>query len=322
MTLGVTIGKFNPFHVGHDHLIATAKAQVDELIVFIGVRAGETVPAHVRAEWIRELHPDVTVIETVDDLPEAPQPWAQRVVDTLGRRPDVAFTSEAYGDPWAAAMGAVHVCVDPGRLGPSASGRLLRADVAGGWHLLTPPAKAHLARRVCVLGVESSGTTTLAQDLAAAFGTVWVPEYGRLYWEGRRFLDSGWTTAELVHIATQQQALEDALARRCNRLVVCDTDALATAVWHRRYVGSESDEVTRIALSRAYELYLLTAPDFGFVQDGSRDGEHIRLQMHDWFVAALDRAGRRYEIVTGPRAQRLATAAELVGEVLTFPVLQ
>ena len=37
--------------------------------------------------------------------------------------------------------------------------------------------------RVCVVGAESTGTTTLSRDLAAHYLTVWVPEYGRLYTE-------------------------------------------------------------------------------------------------------------------------------------------
>ena len=44
--------------------------------------------------------------------------------------------------------------------------------------------------RVCLLGAESTGKTTLAAALAAAYGTVWNPEYGRVYTEvgraGRR----------------------------------------------------------------------------------------------------------------------------------------
>ena len=56
--------------------------------------------------------------------------------------------------------------------------------------MLTGPAKAHFAKRVVVVGVESSGTTTLAEALAEHYHTVWVPEYGRFYWEGRRYLSA------------------------------------------------------------------------------------------------------------------------------------
>ena len=34
-------------------------------------------------------------------------------------------------------------------------------------------------------------------------------------------------------------------------------------------------------------LYLLTGDEIPFVQDGLRDGEHLRHHMHDWFEDAL-----------------------------------
>ena len=77
MSLGVTIGKFYPFHRGHDLLITEAKRQVEQLVVLSCATYDQDVPGAIRADWIREMHPDVTVLELTDDLPEAPAPWAQ-----------------------------------------------------------------------------------------------------------------------------------------------------------------------------------------------------------------------------------------------------
>lgn len=319
MTLGVTVGKFYPFHLGHDLLLRRAKAQVDRLAVLVAFKPGQALPGSLRAAWIREEHPDVEVLEVLDDIEEAPGPWARRTLEVLGRRPDVAFTSEDYGVPWAGLMGARHVAIDPARAEVPCSGTALRADLGAAWEQLTPPAKAHFARRVVVLGVESSGTTTLARALAERLRTVWVPEYGRAYAEGRLAAhDAPWRTDEFVHIARAQAACEDALARRASRVVVCDTDPLATHVWHRRYVGAWSAEVERLAAARTYDLYVLTAPDFPFVQDGTRDGEHVRHDMHAWFVEALERRGLPWINVGGPHERRLADAASSIEPLLRF----
>lgn len=324
MTLGVTVGKFYPFHLGHDLLIQTAKCHVDRFVVLVGWKPEHELSGTLRANWIREMHPDVEVIEVLDDLPEAPEPWAARTLEVLdGRKPHLVFSSEDYGEPWAQLMGARHVAVDRDRKQFPVSGTLLRADLAAHWEMLSPPAKAHFAKRVAVVGVESSGTTTLAGTLAAHFKTVCVPEYGRYYWEGRRHAPRAdeWDSCEFELIARRQSEWEDDLARRANQLVVCDTDPLATHVWHRRYVGEYSERVREIFSQRACDLYLLTQPDFGFVQDGTRDGMHIRDEMHGWFLQTLTDHQRKFMIVEGSHEQRMASAIREIESLLTFPPL-
>jgi len=105
MTLGITIGKFYPFHLGHHYLIQQAKAQVDHLVVLVGYKLAQAIPGTIRTNWIRLLHPDVEVIEVLEDIPDASEPWAERALTVLqGRQPNFVFTSEAYGEPWAALM--------------------------------------------------------------------------------------------------------------------------------------------------------------------------------------------------------------------------
>lgn len=324
MSLGITVGKFYPFHLGHDYLIGQAKAQVDRLVVLIGHKPTQAIPVEVRSNWIRQMHPDVEVIAAIEDIPEAPEPWAERAIELLqGRKLDFAFTSEAYGEPWAQAMGATHVAIDPARRQFSISGTQLRSNLKAHWSMLTPPAKAFFAKRICVLGVESSGTTTLAQALAQHYQTAWVPEYGRWYWEGRRYSPNAdqWQTWEFVKIAQGQAAWEDDLAMRSHHLLICDTDPLATAVWHRRYVGWDAFTVEAISDRRHYDLYILTVPDFGFVQDGTRESESLRLEMHQWFVDILQRKGKRSIAVTGLPADRMQQATAAIDPLLIFPPL-
>jgi HTH-type transcriptional repressor of NAD biosynthesis genes len=175
--------------------------------------------------------------------------------------------------------------------------------------------------RVCVVGAESSGTTTLARDLAEHYGTVWVPEYGRLYTE--RLRDKGlnvftyeWKTEEFVHIAEQQQKDEDAMAAQANRVLICDTDALATCIWHQRYVGSWSREVEEIADRRHYAMYFLTDCDIPFEFDGVRDGQHIRPWMTKRFSEELTKRGHPWMLVKGLRDERLRSAVAQVDKLL------
>ena len=97
---------------------------------------------------------------------------------------------------------------------------------------MSPP-----VRRICLLGAESTGKTTLAAALADLYGTLWNPEYGRPYTEVGRDPEAPWTSDEFTHIARMQCWYEDFLAEFATRLLFCDTDAYTTAVFHEVYLG-------------------------------------------------------------------------------------
>jgi HTH-type transcriptional regulator, transcriptional repressor of NAD biosynthesis genes len=176
-------------------------------------------------------------------------------------------------------------------------------------------------KRVAIVGAESTGKTTLAQNLAQHFHTVWVPEYGREYTEVTVGPDAvfgyQWKTEEFVHIARRQIELEDQLAEQANRVLICDTDALATAIWHERYLGSRSPEVEEIARGHSYDLYLLTGVDIPFVQDGIRDGEHLREWMTERFRQELERRHLPWFPLQGSYAERFRTAVTAIEKLIS-----
>jgi len=96
-------------------------------------------------------------------------------------------------------------------------------------------------------------------------------------------------------------------------VLVCDTDAFATGIWHRRYLGTGSAAVTAVAAHRPGDLYLLTDHEgVPFVQDGIRDGEHLRAWMTAEFAAELDRTGRPWQRLVGPLPRRVDDAVAAV----------
>ncbi|HVF66279.1 MAG TPA: AAA family ATPase [Pyrinomonadaceae bacterium] len=317
---GLVVGKFYPPHRGHKLLIDSARARVDELTVIVCRRDGEVPPGELRAAWLSEIHPDVRVL-LVDDTYDVQDSrvWAENSVRLLGHAPDLVFTSEDYGDEFARHLGCAHVQVDRERAAAPVSGTRVRRDPFACWEFLEPPVRAFYALRVCIVGAESTGKTTLAAALAAHYGTVWVPEYGREYSE-RKLAEGGgydFRTEEFAHIAARQCETEDEAARRANRILICDTDAFVTSVWHRRYMKERSPEVEAIvARHRRPDLYLLTDIATPFVQDGTRDGERVREWMHDVFIDKLRAQGRPFRRVHGTRGERLRQSVGYIEELL------
>ncbi|HEY2860475.1 MAG TPA: AAA family ATPase [Terracidiphilus sp.] len=322
MTRGLVIGKFYPPHRGHKFLIETALRSVDHLDVLICVLPSQTISGDLRERWLKEIHPEANVMQ-VEDIghDDDSEVWAEYTKTILGQAPDLVFTSEGYGDAYARFLGCRHILVDRDRILVPTSGTQIRLDPFAYWDFLEPCVRAHFVKRVCVVGAESTGTTTLARDLAEHYDTVWVPEYGREYCEklaagGVDLWSYGWNSAEFTLIARTQVELERNMAREANRLMICDTDAFATGIWHQRYVGSRSTEVDAIAASDPPCLYLLTDCDIPFVQDGLRDGENIRAWMTRRFEEELKQREVPWVKVSGTGAQRLETAIQAIESVL------
>lgn len=313
---GLVIGKFYPLHAGHAHLITSAVRACDRVTVEVLGSSVESIPLEVRAEWVREEHPTVRVVAAIDDAPvdfASDAAWGAHtalIAALAGAPVDAVFTSDRYGAELARRLDAEWVQVDAGRRLNPVSGTAVRADTVAHWHELAPAARAHLASRIVVLGAESTGTTTLAAALAAELGTAWVPEYGREYSEIREGgLTAPWRSDEFDLVVDRQLALEaEALRRVPVPVLVCDTDVLATTIWHERYVGHAAPRLVARAAAHRPELYVLTGDEIPFVQDGMRDGEHLRRDMQARFRAVLAAQDAPWLEVRGDVATRVAQA--------------
>ena len=311
--LGLVIGKFCPPHLGHKLLIDTATAQSEQTVLIVCAKPTDSVPGELRGQWLQEIHPKTRVMVIDDRYDENDSRiWAENTLRWLGRAPDAVFTSEDYGAPYAALMGARHVSVDRLRCRVPICATAVRQDPYANWDYLAPPVRGWFTRRVCVVGAESTGTTTLARTLAEHLETAWVAEYGREYSErklARNALD--WRSEEFVDIAREQRRREEDAARRANRVLICDTNAFATVLWHRRYLGHHSPQVAEVARGGHCDLYLLTGDEIPFVQDGLRDGEHIRHEMHRWFEETLTAQPVPWRLLRGSPGERLREAVAL-----------
>lgn len=358
---GLVIGKFYPPHAGHRFLIRAA-ADACERVTVVAMGADvESIPLAARVEWLRGFfaeRPHVCVVGVVDNVEvdyESDEVWAAHVALMReavrsgahsgaegGVDVDAVFTSEPYGAELARRFGAADVRLDASRATFAVSGTKVRADPVAAWFGLEPAVRGWFAKRVAVVGAESTGTTTLAADLADALRarggphalTAWVPEYGRELTVGKlavaravaagrgepepTVFDLVWDDADFELVARRQNADEDRAAERGGPVLVCDTDALATTVWQERYTGRVTRAVLDIAASmRPRALYIVTDDeDVPFHDDGLRDGEHIRHWMTGRFREVLAAGSAPWIEVRGDREKRLRQALDAVDGLL------
>jgi HTH-type transcriptional repressor of NAD biosynthesis genes len=170
-------------------------------------------------------------------------------------------------------------------------------------------------KRICLLGAESTGKTTLARALAEAHGTVWNPEYGRAYTELGRDPEAPWTSEEFTHIARIQCWYEDCLAGSARGVLFCDTDAFTTALFHEVYLGSPSHGFDEL-LERRYDLFLVCGLDVPWRHDGIREFEEQRQWMHERYVERVRTSGTPWLLLEGSPEERLRASGPAVDRLL------
>jgi NadR type nicotinamide-nucleotide adenylyltransferase len=314
MKKGIVIGKFYPPHKGHKYLIDYAANRVDSLTVIVCHKESQKIDGQQRVKWLREIHPRVNVIVVKDiEHDDDSKMWAEYTKQFLGYSPDVVFTSEEYGENYAKYLGCEHVLVDIDRTNVPISATQIRANTMSFLDYLEPCVRSFFIKKVCVIGAESTGTTTLSRDLAKHYHTVWVPEFGRFYTEAKLFKqEDWWTSADFDLIAEVQNNLEDRFVKEANKLLICDTNSFATDIWHERYMGHLSPTISNLYLGRKYDLYIVTGDEIPFEQDEMRDGEGmIRHNMHDRFVQVLESTGQPFVLLRGTKEERMAKAIEI-----------
>jgi nicotinamide riboside kinase len=82
-------------------------------------------------------------------------------------------------------------------------------------------------------------------------------------------------------------------------------------------MGLISPQVEALSNGRHYDMYFLTDVDIPFVQDGTRDGEHIRHDMHKRFHDELKKRGKPYISLPGSHEVRLKKAIEACNMILS-----
>ncbi len=320
---GMVLGKFLPPHHGHLHLCEAARAMCDELTIVVGSLPDEPIPGEQRVAWLRALVPGARVVHLATALPQDPSEhpefwrlWRESLLGVLPHAPDRVFSSDAYGLRLAAELGATWIPIDPGRTAIAVSGTAIRRDPDAHWAAIPRPVRAHYARRVSVFGPESTGKTTLAAELSRRLATIHVPEFARAYLESRGGV---LTRPDLDVIGEGQLAMEDALAGDANRVLICDTDPLATVIWCEVMFGEAPAWLRTAALARRYALTLVCDVDLPWENDLVRYLPTDRPGFLARCESALRAAGRRYMIVRGTGEARTAMAMTAITELLAEP---
>jgi HTH-type transcriptional regulator, transcriptional repressor of NAD biosynthesis genes len=319
---GLVLGKFHPPTLGHCYLVDFARHFVDHLTVVVATLEREEIPGSLRVAWMREMFPAVRVVHLTDENPQYPREhpdfwriWRESLRRVMPEGPDCVFASEDYGFRLAEELGARYVPVDHARAVMAVSGTAVREDPMGTWNFIPPVVRPHFARRVCVIGPESTGKTTLAERLARHYGTVVATEYARSLIDRH----GGEVREDLLPLIVRGQAASEAALARCaNRILICDSDAFTTTLYWQLYFGSCPEWVRQEAERRAYDLYLVTVPDTPFVADSQRNHPDRRQWFFDRCIEWVERRSARFVVIGGTWEARFDAACAAVDGLIAW----
>jgi len=322
-TTGLVLGKFAPFHKGHQYLVEQAREQCDEVFVMI-YNCPETinVPLDVRSAWVRKLYPDVRVIEAWDGpiesghsnrIKKLQENYVKRI---LPKPVTHFFSSEWYGEHMSQALNAVNVVVDQDRNTVSTSGTKVRTNPHQERQFMDNQVYKEFVQRVVFLGAESTGKSTLAKALAKEFGTKWVHEYGREYWEQNKDEQGKISLEQLVEVAQVHRQREDEQLAKAHQYLFIDTNAITTCMFSQLFhdqVHPKLERYARLSHER-YDYWFVCETDIPYEDDGTRHGEDHRQAFQTQIKKDLADRGIKHVVLTGNLKERVQQVKDVLNQ--------
>lgn len=332
--VGMYGGSFDPLHIGHIHDIIKAASMCEELYIVISWCEGrESVSKELRYRWIlnstRHLH-NIKII-LIEDKAVSKEEYntdyywekgAKDIKDAIGKKLDAVFCGSDYlgTNRFESLYGAESEIVYFDRAEVPISSTEIRFDAMQQWEYVPLAAKSFYTKKILVVGGESTGKSTLVENLALAYNTNFVREVGRDtcdYAGGEQFMIAD----DLVENLLKQKIYADEASKHSNRLLFVDTDALTTKFYIDFLLDAASDESVKThnladainALNR-WDLVIFLEPTVAFVQDGTRseeiaaDREKYSTQIKELF----EKNNIPLEMIGGEYIDRFIKAKEII----------
>jgi len=325
MIKAFVFGKFLPFHNGHEAMISFALTQCDFLSVLVCCDKQEHIPGEVRKHWIEAAFENTSNMEVkilrYDNrlLPNTSQTslsvseiWSAEFKKLY---PDynLLITSEPYGDLVAGFMGIKHIPFNLEKDIHPVSATAIRTNLFSNWHHLPAAVRPYFAVKVVILGTESTGKTTLTEQLANYYNCSMVAEIGRdLIPDSTDF-----SFDDLLFVANEHAKKINETVLRDSPLVIVDTDIHITKSYAKFAFGLEMPVSEYIIDANKANLYLYLNNDVPYYQDGTRLNKTERDLLDQSHREVLAQHQIKFVEITGNWQKRFEHAVSEISKLIT-----
>lgn len=184
-----------------------------------------------------------------------------------------------------------------------------------------------MIKKIVVIGPESTGKSTLCEELAQHYETTWCPEFAREY-----LLTNGknYDYEDLLTIARGQLALEEEYTKTLENQsltmlesgghlpLFIDTDMYVMKVWSEFVFGNCDRFILDEIVKREYDLYLLCNVDLPWVADELREYPDIesRKKLYTIYKDFMLNQTVPWVDISGSYEERLQIAITAVDKLL------
>lgn len=151
--------------------------------------------------------------------------------------------------------------------------------------------------KVIISGPESSGKTTLCNQLSVHFKKPFIKEFSREYLNK---INRKYAQEDLLKIAKNQYKIEYQINEK---LIFIDTDLITIKIWSQyKYGDCHKWILSKIKEQREENrFYILCFPDIAWEFDIQRENKDNRQDLFNIYKEELDKKGYNYMIIKGSR---------------------
>jgi len=163
--------------------------------------------------------------------------------------------------------------------------------------------------RIAITGPESTGKSTLTEQLAKHYKTTWVPEIAREYIAS---LNRTYTQNDILSIAKFQLIKEKKMLSKANHYLFCDTELIVTKIWSEHSFKVCDEWILNNINKNPYDLYLLCNIDLPWEYDPLREHPHLRDYFFQLYLNELKSRNFNFAIISGKNEMRLHNAMNAI----------
>jgi NadR type nicotinamide-nucleotide adenylyltransferase len=170
-------------------------------------------------------------------------------------------------------------------------------------------------KKIVVIGPESTGKSTLCEQLADMYKTEWVPEFARNY---LLEIKRPYTYEDLLYIAQGQLEQEDRICGSLKTpLVFIDTDMYVMKVWCEYVFKKCHPYILDQIVKRKYDTYLLCNTDLPWVADELREYPDLesRERLYHMYKDLMINQSTPWIDINGDYEQRLQNSTDFINVV-------